>query len=53
MMTNMQNWISVWSLPGCAAGIDLEESTGAGKPGVKIIGSGGGYGGFYCFALTP
>jgi hypothetical protein len=53
MMTNMQNWISVWSLPGCEAGIDLEESTGAGKPGVKIIGSGGGYGGFYCFALTP
>jgi hypothetical protein len=53
MMTNMQNWISVWSLPGCAVGIDLEESTGAGKPGSKIIGSGGGYGGFYCFALTP
>jgi len=53
MMTNMQNWISVWSLPGCEAGIDLEEKTGAGKPGVKTIGSGGGYGGFYCFALTP
>jgi hypothetical protein len=25
----------------------------AGRPGVKTIGSGGGYGGFYCFALNP
>ncbi len=52
-MMNMQSWISAWSLPGCEAGIDLEERTGAGKPGVKIIGSGGGYGGFYCFSTTP
>lgn len=52
-MMNMQSWVSSWSLPGCEAGIDLEESTGAGKPGVKIIGSGGGYGGFYCFSTTP
>ena len=47
------NWISTWSLPGCEAGADLEERTGAGKPGAVIIGSGGGYGGFYCFALNP
>ncbi len=53
MMTNMENWISVWNLPGCVAGIDLEESTMAGVPGAVIIGSGGGYGGFYCFALNP
>lgn len=52
-MMGMQNWISVWDLPGCKAGYDLEESTGAGKPGATIIGSGGGYGGFYCFALNP
>lgn len=53
MGMGMQNWISVWDLPGCEAGIDLDESTGAGLPGVKTIGSGGGYGGFYCFALNP
>jgi hypothetical protein len=49
----VSNWISGWCLPGCEAGIDLDESTMAGRPGVKTIGSGGGYGGFYCFALNP
>ena len=49
----VSNWISGWCLPGCEAGIDLDESTMAGIPGVKTIGSGGGYGGFYCFALNP
>lgn len=49
----VSNWISGWCLPGCEAGIDLDESTLAGIPGVKTIGSGGGYGGFYCFALNP
>jgi hypothetical protein len=49
----VSNWISGWCLAGCEAGIDLDESTWAGIPGVKTIGSGGGYGGFYCFALNP
>ena len=51
----MQNWISQMDAWGCEAGIDLTEASmaGAGKPGDVIIGSGGGYGGFYCFALTP
>ena len=47
------HWISGFCLAGCEAGIDLDESTMAGIPGVKTIGSGGGYGGFYCFALNP
>jgi hypothetical protein len=46
------SWISNFSLPGCEAGISLEE-TGGPLPGEKIIGSSGGYGGFYCFGLTP
>jgi hypothetical protein len=53
MMTNMYNWISVWNLPGCLAGVDSLESTMAGARGDKTIGAGGGYGGFYCFALNP
>ncbi len=49
----MGHWISGFCLAGCEAGIDLDFNTMAGKPGVKTIGSGGGYGGFYCFALNP
>ena len=49
----MTNWISVWDMSGCEAGIDLDYSTGAGTPGVYTIGNGGGYGGYYCFALNP
>ena len=52
-MGAMNSWVSYWSLPGCLAGYDLQESTGAGKVGDKRIGAGGGYGGFYCFALNP
>jgi hypothetical protein len=49
----MSHWISSMNASGCEAGIDLDESTMAGLPGVYTIGNGGGYGGFYCFALTP
>jgi hypothetical protein len=52
-MGNMQSWISVWDLWGCEAGIDLTDADAKGKPGVYTIGNGGGYGGFYCFALNP
>jgi hypothetical protein len=48
-----QSWLSVWDLWGCEAGIDLSNSSGGGKQGVYTIGNGGGYGGFYCFALNP
>jgi hypothetical protein len=35
---------------GCAAGVNLSNSMGGGTPSV---GEGGGYGGIYCFALSP
>jgi hypothetical protein len=37
-------------VPGCAAGINLVQN-GAGSG--NAVGGGGGYGGIYCFALTP
>ncbi|MBN1306748.1 MAG: carboxypeptidase regulatory-like domain-containing protein [Chitinispirillaceae bacterium] len=46
------HWISAVSAPGCGAGIELVQRGGA-SPGSTIIGGGGGYGGFYCFALNP
>jgi hypothetical protein len=49
----MKNWISQMNTAGCEAGIDLNEKTGPGVSGVYTIGNGGGYGGFYCFALNP
>lgn len=52
-MTNMKNWISMWDLPGCVAGVDSTEMSGPGDPKSKSIGAGGGYGGFYCFGLNP
>lgn len=52
-MTMGSNWISAWSMSGCEAGIDLAFETGAGQSGVYTIGNGGGYGGYYCFALNP
>lgn len=48
-----KNWLSVWSMTGCEAGIDLDPSTLSGVDSVFTIGNGGGYGGFYCFALVP
>jgi len=47
-----ENWISSWTLPGCEKGIELVEK-GPPLPGEYFIGAGGGYGGFYCFALNP
>jgi hypothetical protein len=51
--TGMKHWISTWDAHGCAAGIDLDSLTFEGRPEEIFIGSGGGYGGFYCFALNP
>jgi hypothetical protein len=47
----MANWMSSLDESGCAAGVNLIETGGPGRDGA--IGSGGGYGGWYCFALTP
>jgi len=44
------DWKSGFSAPGCAAGVDLG---GVPEPGDDFVGAGGGYGGFYCFALLP
>ena len=49
------NWMSSFEAPGCAAGVEIVEM---GKPTPESIqggwiGGGGGYGGFYCFALNP
>jgi len=49
---NMANWMSALNEAGCAAGINLAD-TGGPIPGDDTVGSGGGYGGFYCFALVP
>ncbi len=46
------NWISSFSAGGCEAGTELIQN-GPGTPGATFIGNGGGYGGFYCFALMP
>ena len=47
------HWMSTWDAPGCAPGIDIDGKSLGGNPGDNFIGSGGGYGGFYCFALNP
>jgi hypothetical protein len=49
---DMANWMSALDEAGCAAGINLIQTGGA-PPGSDSVGAGGGYGGFYCFALMP
>lgn len=44
------NWISVWNEGGCAPGGVLTDT--GGPDGSRRVGSAGGYGGFYCFAVT-
>jgi hypothetical protein len=48
----VQSWISILDEAGCAPGINLVEM-GPPKASDPTVGSGGGYGGIYCFALTP
>jgi hypothetical protein len=45
-----ENWMSALAEGGCAPGVNLIEMGGPSDPNV---GSGGGYGGIYCFASTP
>ncbi len=50
------NWISGQDEGGCGAGIAIGENgvpNGPSDPGNPIVGSGGGYGGIYCFAMVP
>lgn len=50
--SNMNNWMSALDESGCAPGINIVE-TGGPSPNANTVGNGGGYGGFYCFSLTP
>ncbi len=49
---DLAHWISAADEAGCAPGVFLTEM---GPPDLDnpTVGSGGGYGGFYCFALNP
>jgi hypothetical protein len=44
------NWMSALAEGGCAPGVNLMHQGG---PNAPTVGSGGGYGGIYCFANTP
>ena len=46
------NWMSSLNEAGCAAGASLVEM-GPPDSNNPTVGSGGGYGGIYCFALEP
>jgi hypothetical protein len=49
---DINSWISSLTESGCAPGVNLVE-TGPPNPNDNTVGSGGGYGGFYCFSLVP
>jgi hypothetical protein len=51
-MDNRVNWISGLDEAGCGVGINIG---GGGGPVLSnpVVGSGGGYGGIYCFANSP
>jgi hypothetical protein len=51
-MGDSNNWMSALTESGCKAGANLLEQGGP-LQGAVTVGSGGGYGGFFCFALTP
>jgi hypothetical protein len=45
-----RHWIEAHTQRSCVAGVNLVQN---GPGNQQSIGSGGGWGGFYCFALTP
>jgi hypothetical protein len=49
---NRIHWISGQDEGGCGAGVDLDGGGGS-DPSNPVVGSGGGYGAIYCFALMP
>ena len=52
MDSSTKNWISALIEAGCAPGVTLIPTPMPG-PDVVDVGSGGGYGAIYCFALSP
>lgn len=48
-----EDWMSALNEAGCAPGVWIVEAGPPGANGTKSVGDGGGYGGIYCFALTP
>ena len=46
------NWMSALDEAGCAPGVNLVQD-GPPHADMPTVGSGGGYGAIYCFALTP
>jgi hypothetical protein len=46
------HWMSSLDEAGCGAGVNLVEMGGP-NPNDPTVGSGGGYGAFYCFVVTP
>jgi hypothetical protein len=51
-MATINSWMSSLDESGCAPGVSLIEM-GPPQRNSNTVGSGGGYGGIYCFALTP
>jgi hypothetical protein len=49
---DLAHWISSLDESGCGAGVSIVEM-GPPNPNIPTVGSGGGYGGIYCFATTP
>lgn len=49
---SIDHWMSSLTESGCAPGVNLIEM-GPPMSSSNTVGSGGGYGGFYCFALSP
>jgi hypothetical protein len=47
------NWISAHPERSCIPGVEIVQPPAVPKADGSHIGAGGGYGGFYCFALTP
>jgi hypothetical protein len=47
-----RSWISQQDEAGCSPGVNIDQETPP-DPDNPTVGSGGGYGGFYCFALEP
>jgi len=53
-MSSGDSWISALDESGCGAGYHITTNDdGPPSPSGTTVGDGGGYGGFYCFALTP
>ncbi len=48
---SMDSWMSSLTESGCAPGVNLQE-TGGPSQSSNTVGSGGGYGGFFCFAIN-